>query len=994
MRIRELFFLSLLFLTMNSGMAQNHLLHFDGMNDYVNLGSDAGDGIRSIELWFRSDIEIGPDNMERYTMTTRNSDGQHGEFGIFIGYDFMGEQGRVTFTRQVGSEFYYVYSDHNSWEANRWYHVAGVIDPGEGMKLYIDGVLQQDSDPSTSPTEDENEITTLACWGDKYERWFEGDIDEVRIWKRALSAEEILEHMCDSIDPGSSDNLWCYYRMEEGTGSTLINYGEEASGGSIQGAIYGQDFICSSFYSPDPLWLKGIHGSQDDEGLDITVDGTGNPICCGYFTSETLYAGDMSLAREAYCDAYVIKYDFWGNPVWMDNPGGSTHQEAHGIRADQDDNIYVTGFFKGNFQFAGTELEATADEDAFLIKYDKDGNELWGIAMHCQGVAEGREIVLDKDGNIIVGFRFSDSDLNIADTSLQNEGSLDVAIAKFNPEGELLWARSYGGNDLDFIMGLCVDIEGRIYFTGGFHSSVIDLGNYHFINTSDKRAAIIVQLSADGQVMWAENHSDGYDQQFMAIVVDSNFNIYSGGYFKGDFIFGSELITNAAGHFDVFLAKYNANHEHQWIKKISSDDYERTDALVLGNNGHVFLEVVTFGDLNFGNTTVINNGERDLAIAEYNPAGEVQWVLHAGGEDNDRSFGMAGGPFGNLYFTGYFYSQQLKIGNQQISNQGGMDSYIAALGPGCPPPNPTFYYNVEDLSVQFTPNGTANSYYWDFGDGDTSTYMNPIHVYDSMGTYTVCLSVTNDCGQETDCQEVSICADPTADFYYYINGLELSFFQQSALAEDYQWDFGDGTHSYEPNPVHTYDEEGNYIVSLIVFNVCGADQHFDTIYLLLPMMCNFNFTVDENGVVHFQDESLDAMSCFWDFGDGGTSTEQNPVHQYEANGTYNCCLTIENDEGTYSYCTDVIVDTYEEPVELNIYFSSGSKSIKFEIPEDGQYKIRMFDLKGNPVYTNELDLKGGSTFELGTSTLPMGVYVIELSSVNIFERIKIMVSQL
>ena len=109
MRIRKILFLGLLFIAMNSGFAQNQVLHFDGVNDMVNLGGDAGNGIRSIELWFKPDSSIHPNNPERITLLTRNSDDQSGEFGIYIGYDFLGEQGRVTFTRQIDSDFYYIY---------------------------------------------------------------------------------------------------------------------------------------------------------------------------------------------------------------------------------------------------------------------------------------------------------------------------------------------------------------------------------------------------------------------------------------------------------------------------------------------------------------------------------------------------------------------------------------------------------------------------------------------------------------------------------------------------------------------------------------------------------------------------------------------------------------------------------------------------------------------------------------------------------------------
>lgn len=244
MRIRKILFLGLLCIAMNSGFSQNPVLHFDGVNDMVNLGGDAGNGIRSIELWFKSDSSIYPNNPERITLLTRNSDNQSGEFGIYIGYNFLGEQGRVTFTRQIDSVFYYIYSNSNEWVAGQWYHVAAVIDPSLGMLMYIDGVLQQDIDPSVEPTGVQTEMTTIGCWGDKLNRWFEGRIDEVRFWNRALTFEEINENMCDTLDASYTSGLTGYWRMDEGEGHTVLNYADSTRDADIFGCTYVEDTLC------------------------------------------------------------------------------------------------------------------------------------------------------------------------------------------------------------------------------------------------------------------------------------------------------------------------------------------------------------------------------------------------------------------------------------------------------------------------------------------------------------------------------------------------------------------------------------------------------------------------------------------------------------------------------------------------------------------------------------------------------------------------------
>lgn len=241
-----------------NAVTQNYVLHFDGINDLVNLGGEVGNEVRSIELWFKPAHDILPDNEHRITLVTRNTNDQIGEFGIYIGFDFLGEQGRVTFTRQTGNTFYYIYSDKNKWHADTWYHVAAVIDHDLGMMLYINGILQDDTDPSTHATAIETEMTTLGCWGDALARWFEGETDEVRFWNRPLSASEIIDNMCDTLDPLQAIGLQGYWRMDEGSGHVVKDYSGNNYNADVFGCVFQQDTLCFPVFSTD-LQINNLH---------------------------------------------------------------------------------------------------------------------------------------------------------------------------------------------------------------------------------------------------------------------------------------------------------------------------------------------------------------------------------------------------------------------------------------------------------------------------------------------------------------------------------------------------------------------------------------------------------------------------------------------------------------------------------------------------------------------------------------------------------------
>ncbi|AEH60073.1 S-layer-related duplication domain protein [Methanosalsum zhilinae DSM 4017] len=142
--------------------------------------------------------------------------------------------------------------------------------------------------------------------------------------------------------------------------------------------------------------------------------------------------------------------------------------------------------------------------------------------------------------------------------------------------------------------------------------------------------------------------------------------------------------------------------------------------------------------------------------------------------------------------------------------------------------NPT--RGVAPLTVTFTDQSEyAVNYLWDFGDGTTSTDPSPTHTYEEIGTYTVTLTVTNDVGEDSAERTITVTEEeilePVAAFTAQPQEgeapLTVTFTDQSEHAVSYQWDFGDGTTSTDASPTHTYEEAGEYTVTLTVENEIG-----------------------------------------------------------------------------------------------------------------------------------------------------------------------------
>jgi PKD repeat protein len=208
-------------------------------------------------------------------------------------------------------------------------------------------------------------------------------------------------------------------------------------------------------------------------------------------------------------------------------------------------------------------------------------------------------------------------------------------------------------------------------------------------------------------------------------------------------------------------------------------------------------------------------------------------------------------------------------------------------------------------AVQFTDTSTGSptSWQWNFGDGMTSTAQNPSHTYASAASYTVNLTATNSSGSKNTTRTVTIVPALTASFTFTPSsptaGQAVQFTDTSTGSPtSWQWNFGDGTTSTAQNPSHTYTTVASYTVTLTVSNSSGSKSVSRTINVLPAATLTASFTYSPASpvagqAVQFTDTSTGSPTSWqWDFGDGTSSTVQNPSHVYTAAASYLVTLTI------------------------------------------------------------------------------------------------------
>jgi gliding motility-associated-like protein len=308
----------------------------------------------------------------------------------------------------------------------------------------------------------------------------------------------------------------------------------------------------------------------------------------------------------------------------------------------------------------------------------------------------------------------------------------------------------------------------------------------------------------------------------------------------------------------------------------------------------------------------------------------VQFTNQSTGNPTSYLWDLGNGTTSNVqnpsttYITPGTYTVSLIVTDGTTFDTSAIVNYITVV------PTPVVNFVASDSSiscplktVSFTDNSSLGNsgigtYFWDFGDGNSSTQQNPTHTYNTVGNYSVTLSVTNSAGCSNNLTKgnyIQLVQKPTAGFTATNSNsctlpLSVNFTNTSSNAISYAWNFGNNTTSTSQNPTCSYSSTGSYTVRLIATNAAGCK---DT--MLMPAFVNIGSlsasftkstaTTCTNNTVVFTNTSLPGPGIStWYFGDGSSSVGINAAHAYSTTGTYTVKLVVN-----YNNCSDSTTQT-------------------------------------------------------------------------------------
>jgi hypothetical protein len=232
------------------------------------------------------------------------------------------------------------------------------------------------------------------------------------------------------------------------------------------------------------VWVKQIGGSLGNFPRAIDLDGTGSPIVSGYYTGVCDFdpsASTYTVQTNGSNDIFITKLDMSGNFVWSKSFGSIGNDVSFCLDIDNNNNILIGGLFEGVLDFdlsaATSTLTPYGFQDAYILKLDAAGDYLWAKQIGCSvDNDQCNSLATDALGNVYAtGIFFSNADFETSATTytLQSNGQNDVFISKFDVNGNLAWAKSFGSAGSDISSAICLDVNNKVLSTG-YYSQATD----------------------------------------------------------------------------------------------------------------------------------------------------------------------------------------------------------------------------------------------------------------------------------------------------------------------------------------------------------------------------------------------------------------------------------------------------------------------------------------------------------------------------------------
>lgn len=379
------------------------------------------------------------------------------------------------------------------------------------------------------------------------------------------------------------------------------------------------------------------------------------------------------------------------NQIWGKCTFGQYTNEAVDVEVDANNNTYITGYLSGEtaFEFSSVVPNALGNGDIYVAKYDANGTLLWKKTFGGSFSDRAVDLAIGPDNNIVItGQFFGTFNFDAIPISSVNN-TKDIFLAKLDPSGNTIWARSEGGTMSDNAYGVTVDQQNNVILTGQFQQTALIAGT-SYTSAIDPNTGLysfdlfIAKYDSNGNPIWSKNGLADYDDRGLAVATDSQNNIYFTGQFSKTLQFNGQSYPNQ-GYNIGFLCKLTPSGQTMFFNQMRGGMTLPYD-LELNNLDEVVVAGDYLGNLNYydnsGTHSITNAYDRKIFILKTTSTGAFTWSYSLGSNNEISAKAVSIDNAKNIYVTGFFKCDlsQIQDTSTTIFNSVGFkDLYLLKL---------------------------------------------------------------------------------------------------------------------------------------------------------------------------------------------------------------------------------------------------------------------------------------------------------------------------
>ncbi|MBL7928893.1 MAG: T9SS type A sorting domain-containing protein [Bacteroidia bacterium] len=337
---------------------------------------------------------------------------------------------------------------------------------------------------------------------------------------------------------------------------------------------------------------------------------------------------------------------------WATMAGGSAEDKSLSIATDISGSIYITGhYFSPNIVF-GTDTLSTPSS-MFLAKYNANGNPVWARSATGNTQNYGNSVATDNAGYVYVTGYATNAPWGTTITFGPYTLNKGMYLVKYDSSGNVIWARDAVKPGGNGL-NLCADPFGNIILSGGHNGDTLFFGN----DTIVQYICFIAKYDSSGNALWGKGvtATDGIlDADGPYLSADKYGNVYAaGGFFEPVGRVDTVLMINN-GSYDAYLAKFNAAGQVQWAHNYGSWLNSQASSVACDTAGNVYITgFFTDNSITFDTITLTAPGSSHAFIVKFNPAGSALWARKIMWLWGTNPIKVAVDNNNDVYLTGYF----------------------------------------------------------------------------------------------------------------------------------------------------------------------------------------------------------------------------------------------------------------------------------------------------------------------------------------------------